>query len=466
MVDDAASTATHIMGNNTLSAHFELESSSFQTPAVVVSEKSAASFGLGARNHYDLTPPSETAEFAQGAVPGTVAVSATTQPLVAIIGVGYVGHHLVRVFSRAYNVLGYDICASRIDDLKETFKDNHRVRFSASPEEIGTATHFLIAVPTLLQPNKSIDSSFLRDALATVARMARSGSTVVVESSVAVGMTREYLGPLARKKGFFAGMSPERVDPGRTEPPAHEIPKIISGLDDEVPGSLAAIHTLYSRVFDRVTPVSSPEVAEMTKLYENCQRMVCIAYANEMADACVSHGIDPFEVSSAAATKPFGFLPMMPGLGVGGHCIPVNPYYLLSNNSFPILRAASEKMACRPGEIAERVVSKLCKPVSHHRPRVLVVGMGFKRGQTHLINSPGLELAKSLVLTSKVEVSWVDPLVSQERIPQIPKFDEKDWCLASLDLEFELIIVAFRQSGLDFELLGRLRNAAVDMWCF
>ena len=105
------------------------------------------------------------------------------------------------------------------------------------------------------------------------------------------------------------------------QPPVNSIPKIVSGLDDVVPGSLDAIMSIYEPVFDNVVPVSMPEVAEMTKLFENCQRMICIAYANEMADACASHGIDPYEVSRAAATKPFGFVPYQPGPGLGGHCI-------------------------------------------------------------------------------------------------------------------------------------------------
>lgn len=120
-------------------------------------------------------------------------------------------------------------------------------------------------------------------------------------------------------------MIPKRVDPGRIEPAGHAIPKIVSGLDDVVPGSLARITELYQAVFHNIVPVSKPEVAEMTKLYENCQRMMCIAYANEMADACIPLGIDPYEVSEAAATKPFGYMNYIPGIGVGGHCIPINP---------------------------------------------------------------------------------------------------------------------------------------------
>lgn len=418
------------------------------------------------RVHYDLTPPSETAEFSQESIPSVDQISSVTEPLVAIIGVGYVGQHLVHVFSKAYNVIGYDISESRIKEVKRVFDGNNRVRFTTSSSEMGSATHFLISVPTLLLPDKTIDSSFLRNAVSTVGRCARPGSTIVVESSVAVGMTREFVGPLAREGGFFAGMSPERVDPGRTNPPAHAIPKVISGLDDVVPGSLAAIHKLYSKVFDQVTPVSRPEVAEMMKLYENCQRMICIAYANEMADACISHAIDPFEVCNAASTKPFGYMPFVPSIGVGGHCIPVNPHYLLSNNSFPILQAASEKMARRPAELANKIVERLCKQrMYYYRPSVLVVGMGFKAGQSHLTNSPGLELAKSLVLADEVDVSWVDPLVSQDSIPQIPRLDEGDWSVESLESRFELVVVAFRQFGLDFSVLEQLRDVEVEMWC-
>jgi len=172
------------------------------------------------------------------------------------------------------------------------------------------------------------------------------------------------------------------VDPRRTEPPARSISKIISGLDDIVPGSLESISKPYSAVFESIVPVSRPEVAEMTKLCENCQRMAMIAYANEMADACIPHGVDPFEVCSAAATKPFGYAPFAPSLGVGGHCIPINPYQLLSNSTSPLLQAATEKMWQRPAMLALRVRETLShrkRKVSWvEKPGVLVVSVGFK----------------------------------------------------------------------------------------
>ncbi|PON29997.1 nucleotide sugar dehydrogenase [Trichoderma gamsii] len=391
---------------------------------------------------------------------------AEPQPLVAVIGVGYVGEHLTDVFSRCYNVLGYDVSETRVKDLSAKYSGNKNVRITSKAEDIRNASHFLISVPTLLQADKTVDTSYLQSALATVEEQAAPGSTVVIESSVAVGMTRELLGPLARRKCLFAGMSPERVDPGRTEPPAYAIPKIISGLDDVTPDSLYAINKLYSAAFEKVVPVSKPEVAEMTKLYENCQRMMGIAFANEMANACIPIGIDPYEVSNAAATKPFGYMPYSPGLGVGGHCIPVNPYYLLSNSAFPLLQAASEKMYARPAEIGERIIDELySKRAGEDMPRVLVVGMGFKRGQSHLVNSPGLELVESLAKWEKVTVSFADPLVSQQALPNLTRLDDANWTAEYLEENFDMIVVAFKQDGLDFDVLNKLATVQVQMWC-
>ncbi|KAL9485344.1 hypothetical protein ACSS6W_004133 [Trichoderma asperelloides] len=426
---------------------------------------------------YDMSPAGETTS--EGTSPGSIGISrsieavkydsdpaADLEPVVAVIGVGYVGEHLTDVFSRCFNVLGYDVSEARVKDLRAKYYGNEKVHITAEAEDLSDASHFLISVPTLLMPDKKVDTSYLQSALATVEKHAAPGSTVVIESSVAVGMTRELLGPLAKRKGLFAGMSPERVDPGRVDPPAYDIPKIISGLDDVVPGSLDEISKLYSTAFNKVVTVSKPEVAEMTKLYENCQRMMCIAYANEMANACIPIGIDPYEVCNAASTKPFGYMPYSPGLGVGGHCIPVNPYYLLSNSAFPLLQAASEKMYARPAEVGERVIDELyLNRTVDDLPRVLVVGMGFKRGQSHLVNSPGLGLAKYLAKSEKVTVSFADPLVSQQALLQIPRLDEADWTAEHLEENFDMIVVAFKQEGLDFGVVDKLTRVKVQMWC-
>ncbi|KAK6218705.1 hypothetical protein LQW54_002628 [Pestalotiopsis sp. IQ-011] len=442
----------------------------------------------------------------------------TQEPLVAVIGCGYVGEHLVAGFSKHYHVIGYDVSLDRVQSLKQTYgQKNDRLTFTTAPDDLSKATHFLVSVPTLLREDKTIDTSYINAALITIEYVGRPGSTVVVESSVAVGMTRQLLGPLAQRKGFFAGMSPERVDPGRVVPSAHEIPKIVSGLDDMVPGSLEAIVRLYSPVFDTIVPVNKPEVAEMMKLYENCQRMMCIAFANEMADACVPFGVDPYEVCRAAATKPFGYMPFVPSLGVGGHCIPVNPYYLLSNSDFPLLRACTEKMWQRPAEVGQRAMRLLFGPEEENKtfseqaiqrtdsgidmsfdeemekrnnqvpagngssnesgapqtasgaiftktPRVLVVGMGFKAGQSVLSNSPGQKLAQYLADTGRVDTMFADPLVKQEAIPLIPRLPDMAWAKGALET-FDMIIVAVRQVGIDFSVLQTLENVDVQIWC-
>lgn len=476
---------------------------------------------------FPVTPPADAEHEARDLAASLEPVDAQTRPLVAVIGVGYVGTHLVDVFSRQYSTLGFDVDERRVQDLKPRFGGNRRVALTSCPRRLHAATHFLVSVPTLLLPDKTVDTSYLRSALKTVAAHARPGSTVVIESSVAVGMTRHLLGPVAKMRGFYAGMSPEvrlvsefrgeegwrhgvapfsprapfpleplfsstsisplpfplqapaiesssankprkRVDPGRTEPPAHAIPKVISGLDDVVPGSLAAIQALYTRVFDHTVPVSRPEVAEMTKLYENCQRMMGIAYANEMADAASAHAIDPYEVCRAASTKPFGYMAFLPGVGVGGHCIPVNPYYLLSNSEFPLLAAASEAMARRPAAIAARAIDRLTegrlRRGDGRKPRALVVGVGFKAGQSTLSNSPGLDLVRHLSLPGSVHVQFADPLVRQEDVPQVPRLADEGWNRETL-ATFDMIIVTMRQAGLDFGLLDGIEGVDVEWWC-
>ncbi|KAF5661434.1 UDP-n-acetyl-D-mannosamine 6-dehydrogenase [Fusarium heterosporum] len=416
--------------------------------------------------------PKHTTNSVAKTSPAKITVSPTeATPLVAVIGVGFVGTGLVDSFSSQYETMGFDISEARLEFLRGEFKTRPNVSFTSNESDLAKATHFLISVPTLLRSDKTIDLSYLQSALQRVEKWARPGCTVVIESSVAVGMTRQLLGPIAQAKGLFAGMSPERIDPGRVEPPMHSIPKVVSGLDDAIPGSLNSVVRLYERVFDNIVPVSKPEVAEMCKLYENCQRMMCIAYANEMADACRGLGIDAFEVSQAAATKPFGYMPYTPSLGVGGHCIPVNPYYLLSNCEFPLLEACAEKMNRRPADMAKRIAGELMGVGKLQRrdsgidiaKKVLVVGMGFKAGQDHLVNSPGLQLAKELKKL-ELDVHFADSLVKQAAVPDIPRLDDEDWTTQQLET-FDMIVVSFRQWGMDFDVLDQVSGVPVQMWC-
>lgn len=446
----------------------------------------------------DTPPPEEVNEefFHASQFEPLEPVTISEPPLVAVIGVGYVGLHLVTVFASEYEVLAFDVSKKRLDSISAELSSYPSITLTSNPADLAHATHFLVSVPTTLLPDKQIDTSFVRSALTTVGTYARPGATVVVESSVGVGMTRKLLGNLMRSRNLKAGMSPEvrfpspssplctspppltpnatnthcqRVDPGRIEPPVSSIPKIISGLDDITPGSLASIQRLYARVFAHVVPVSSPEVAEMTKLYENCQRMLGIAYANEMADACEARGIDAHEVARAASTKPFGYLPFTPSLGVGGHCIPVNPYYLLADNEFPLLQAATERMWGRPGRVGDRAMRALYASGRARAdgpwPRVLVVGVGFKPGQKVVSCSPGVALIKHLLQEWDVDVVFADPLVEEETVPFVPKLDaEREWKREVLET-FDLIVVAVRQHGLDWSVLEEVGEQTLVKWC-
>ncbi|KAL5448284.1 hypothetical protein PMIN06_007189 [Paraphaeosphaeria minitans] len=392
-------------------------------------------------------------------------VPAEPQSIVAVVGVGYVGTHLVEAFAGHYNVIAFDLSERRLAEVSKQLT-GLPIQFTSNARDISEASHILISVPTVLKVDKSIDTAYLRSAIATVEKHVKPGSTVVVESSVAVGMTRELVGPLMASKNLKIGMSPERVDPGRTLPAFEDIPKIVSGLDA---ASLESISALYGRVFHTLLPVSSPEVAEMTKLYENCQRMVCAAYANEMADACASIGIDAFEVSNAAASKPFGYLPFRPGPGIGGHCIPVNPYYLLSNCSMPLLEHATTMSWQRPADVANRFVQALLhEPYSPQRLivdpsqlRILVVGVGFKRGQNVMSNSPGAAIIRTLKSEYSCHVEFADPLVGTDFYNAVPKMNtDADWNVEYLST-FDGIIVSVNQEGLDMDVLAELRNVKV-----
>ncbi|KAH8685004.1 hypothetical protein BGZ61DRAFT_495291 [Ilyonectria robusta] len=378
------------------------------------------------------TPPSEAStpviekdldqllERADTCVDDTLSViSPGDAPTVAVLGVGYVGTHLVSTFATKYPVIGFDVSKTRINDLlaaqmHDPVEEQKDIKYTSDTALLRRATHFLISVPTLLRPDRTVDASFLCSALQTL------------------------LGPLAMRRGLFAGMSPERVDPGRKDPPLSSIPKIVSALDVIRPGSLSAIVQLYSTVFDTVVPVSSPE----------------------MADACTTHRIDPYEVCRAASTKPFGYMNYTPGLGVGEHCIPVNPFYLLSNSSFPLLEEATKRMHERPTRIGAQILEGLRARMSsgtfgHRKPRVLVVGMGFKKGQSTLSHSPGIELLKTLHLAAEADVTWADSLVSQDAIFSVPKLHDEHWNSDDL-AAFDLILVVFLQPDMSQKVLETL----------
>ncbi|KAK4629317.1 UDP-N-acetyl-D-glucosamine 6-dehydrogenase [Fulvia fulva] len=377
-------------------------------------------------------------------------------PHVCVVGVGFVGEILLKEFGSVFPAIGFDISERRLDSIRSDFASLKNVRLSSSPEILKEATHFCISVPTLLRNDRSVNTDHLVRAIAMVTSHARPGSTIVIESSVSVGMTRALLGPYKAK--FHCGMSPERVDPGRTLPPAHEIPKIISALTEP---ALLSMHKVYSQAFQTVVPGSKPEIAEMTKLFENCYRMINIAYVNEIADACEQQQIDVDEVVAAAATKPFGFQSFKPGLGVGGHCIPVNPFYLMANNSLPLLQQATDATWNRPRLIARDFLSQ-CKKHAGGTTRILVVGMGFKPGQSVVDFSPAVAFAEELLDAGCDSLAFHDPLVAQEQLPRIRKLAGQDFDCESIQKSFDAIAVCTKQEGVDWVVLKKVQNVIIQ----
>ena len=363
---------------------------------------------------------------------------------VCIVGTGYVGTHLIQAFSKKYRVIGYDICAKSIFKAAAKLKDSENAQLSSDPQSLAGAALYLIAVPTLLKSDKSIDTSHIESAIQTVTSYASAGAGVVIESSVSVGMTRSLLCEHSCK--FHVGFSPERVDPGR-DFAIENIPKVLSGFDDI---ALSYISQYYAAVFSETIRVSSLETAEFCKLYENCFRMINIAYVQEISDACILQGVNPHEVIKAAATKPFGFMPFYPAVGIGGHCIPINPYYLFENNHLPLLRVATELSLNRPREKARKFAK-----VYLHVKRVVVVGIGFKPGQADTSCSPGLAFAAELKRKG-LEVSLYDPLVgdSNSGCSSFQVLSAHIWNSADeLELNYDAVFVAMNQHGINWDHL-------------
>lgn len=421
---------------------------------------------------------------------------------IAVIGVGFVGESLLLQFRPLLPCIGFDISEKRLQELTPQFASFPSVQLTSKPAALARATHYFIAVPTNLKEDGSVNLDFVRLAVKTVLQHAKPGACIVIESSVPVGTTRDLLS--SYKDLFHCGMSPERIDPGRIHPSPGQIPKVVSAL---TPRALAQIVAVYSRAFDTVVSVSRPEVAEMTKLFENCYRMVNIAYVNEMSDACHAHGINPHEMISAASSKPFGFQAFYPGLGVGGHCIPVNPFYLFANNKhLPVLQRATKLMLRRPRKLAiqfyRRCLTRLSSPkwtaphpvpaphqtqtqrqpqprppppnnqhhydaaAAVHLPRILIVSIGFKANQPTTHASPALCFAHTLADMGCARLAYYDPLVPEENIEtqrvELKQLPESCWNAEYIDAEFDGLAVCNRHKGVDMGVLAEVRGVLVQ----
>jgi UDP-N-acetyl-D-glucosamine dehydrogenase len=368
---------------------------------------------------------------------------------VGIVGLGYVGLPLAVAFAEAgCEVVGVDTDARRVERLRRSESDIEDVpsdqlrgvaeRFTATDEyrALGRCDAVIICVPTPLANHREPDLSYLIDAATQLSRVLHEGRLVVLESTTYPGTTRERLLPILEESGLAAGRefnlaySPERIDPGRTDHTVRTTPKVVGGLTEECRRRAAE---LYGLICDEVVEVSSPEVAELTKLLENIFRSVNIALVNELAQLCDRMDIDVWEVVDAAGTKPFGFMRFEPGPGMGGHCLPIDPFYLAfkaREHDFytEFVELAGKLNQAQPHfcvEKIERTLNDASKPV--RGSRVLLLGVAYKGGVGDLREAPALKIIR-LLRGLGADIAYYDP-----HVPELPEHG-----LTSVDLDAEL----------------------------
>jgi UDP-N-acetyl-D-glucosamine dehydrogenase len=358
--------------------------------------------------------------------------------VVGIVGLGYVGLPLAVEFARAgFRVIGFDVServvsllnggGSHIQDVpsSEVAALIAAGKFTATTDEncLAEANAVSIAVPTPLSKTRDPDMTFVTSAVKAVTRQAHAGMLVVLESTTYPGTTREVLVSALEATGLIVGkdifvaFSPERVDPGNPVYQTKNTPKVVGGV---TPACTELAKTLYGSCIDQIVTVSSPEAAELTKLLENTFRSVNIGLVNEMAIVCDKLGVDVWEVINAAGTKPFGFMKFMPGPGIGGHCIPLDPHYLAwkmrtLNYKTRFIDLASEINSEMPLFVVEKTARALNqdrKPVNGSR--ILVLGVAYKRDIDDARESPALDVIR-LLEERGADVSFHDPYISSIR---------------------------------------------------
>ena len=353
---------------------------------------------------------------------------------VGIVGLGYVGLPLAMEFAKAgFPVTGIDVQPSKVEELNagrsyiqdvptgtlRPFVDSGRFRATMDFSVIADLDTVNIAVPTPLRKTKDPDMSYIMAAAGEIAKYAHPGLLVILESTTYPGTTEEVLLPILEKSGmkvgvnFFLCFSPERVDPGNPQYQTKNIPKVVGGI---TPACTEMGALFYAQALDQVVSVSNTGVAEMVKLLENTFRMINIGLANEMAMMCDRMGINVWEVIDAAATKPFGFMPFYPGPGLGGHCIPIDPFYLSWKTKQAGIEARFIELAGYiNGQMPLFVVDKVQAALnSHAKPvmgsRVHILGVSYKRDIDDVRESPALDIMH-LLEKRGAKVSYSDPHV-------------------------------------------------------
>jgi UDP-N-acetyl-D-glucosamine dehydrogenase len=406
---------------------------------------------------------------------------------VAVVGLGHVGLPLALATARAgFRTIGLDTDPERIAGLSAGNSPLRHVPGAALRRALGNggfrlggemdlaaADAVLICVPTPLGPDRQPDLSCVEAAAAQVARRLRPGQLVVLESTTWPGTTRERVLPvlegtgLACGRDFFLAHSPEREDPGNPEFGTADIPKVVAGADAS---ALRLALMLYGAVVRRVVPVADLETAEAAKLAENVFRAVNIALANELKLAFGAMGIDPWAVTEAAATKPFGFMPFWPGPGPGGHCIPVDPHYLAwrarpKGAETPLIDLACAINDGMPRHVLGRLREALAaRGKGLAGSRVLVLGVGYKRNHGDARESPGLRLM-ALLEEAGAAAAHFDPLVPElPRLPEYPALAARRgiaWSAEALR-GFDAALIAADHDGVDYGALMSAVPLVVD----
>lgn len=411
---------------------------------------------------------------------------ATKTARVGIIGLGYVGLPLARAFAAAgYRVLGFDVDAAKVDKLTAGKSYINQIPDAAVAEmrtrgfeatdrfdRLGEADAVLICVPTPLTDSREPDLRYVVNSAHAIAGQLRPGQLVVLESTTYPTTTRKDVLPVLERTGlvpgtdFFLAFSPEREDPGNANHSVANIPKVVGGLCSKS-GDLAA--KLYSAIVPQVVRVSTPEVAEATKILENTYRAVNIALVNEMKVLYDRMGIDVWEVIDAAKTKPFGFQAFYPGPGLGGHCIPIDPFYLTwvarqYGQTTRFIELAGEINTAMPAYVVSKVADALNdagKPVKGSK--VLILGMAYKKDVDDPRESPGFELM-DLLLKKGADVSYNDP-----HIPSLPRM--RHWphlSMSSTPLTAEslkaadCVLIATDHSAYDYGFVVANAKCVVD----
>lgn len=383
--------------------------------------------------------------------------------IVGIIGMGYVGEALADLVVKAgYKTIGFVRDEYKVKKIND--KKIPNLKGSTDQGKLYECDVVLVCVQTPIHTDKKPDLSYIKAATEQVRENIREGQLIVIESSIAPGTTRKIVYPILEKSGLHAGegyflsFSPERVDPGNPNFTLDQIPKVVAGIDE---GSLNVAKEFYATILKRVVPVSSLEAAELVKILENTYRLVNISLVNEISEYSKKINVDIWEVINAAATKPFGFMPHYPGPGIGGHCIPVDPYYLIDDARergirLRLVEEAGKVNDTQPVKVVKKAITILNQSSKKSAiQKVLLIGISYKPDIDDPRESPALKIWK-LFEEKGIKVSFHDPYINQ-----VNGVLSTELSLKTLG-EHDIVIITTNHSNVDYEMLISTHMPVLD----